>query len=176
MQTFELAANQRVKSLSRGQRARMGLLLALAHRPALLLLDEPSSGLDPIVRRDILAAVIRTVADEGRTVIFSSHLLDEVQRVADHVALLHTGRLVMSQALDEILATHRRVTVRFEHAPPVAPRLPGALSASGEGHEWTCISNGQLAQLKEAVAALGGHIVEESAASLEEVFISRVKG
>jgi len=65
---------------SRGQRARAGLLIALAHRPPLLVLDEPSSGLDPIVRRDILGAIIRTVTDEGRNVLFSSHLLDEVER------------------------------------------------------------------------------------------------
>ena len=58
----------------------MGLLAALAYRPELLVLDEPSTGLDPIVRRDILAAIIRTIAEEGRTVLFSSHLLDEVER------------------------------------------------------------------------------------------------
>src|SRR5437764_7281510 len=75
-QQFALEPSQRVRTLSKGQRAKAGLLAAQAHRPDLLLLDEPSSGLDPIVRRDILEAVIRTVAEEGRTVIFSSHLLE----------------------------------------------------------------------------------------------------
>ena len=92
-ESFALDPAARVKHLSKGQRARAGLVLALAHRPELLVLDEPSSGLDPIVRRDILGAVIRTVADEGRTVLFSSHLLDEVERVSDSVALLIRGRL-----------------------------------------------------------------------------------
>jgi ABC-2 type transport system ATP-binding protein len=170
---FELDGRQKVASLSRGQRARIGLLLALAHRPELLLLDEPSSGLDPLVRRDILGAIIRTVADEGRTVLFSSHLLDEVQRVADQVALLHAGRLVLCEPLEAVLASHRRVTVRFEQPQPGTPRLPGALSCSGEGCEWTCICNGQLEQLKQAAAALGGQVVEEAAASLDEIFISR---
>src|SRR5580698_186863 len=78
---FDLDKNARIKTLSRGQRARAGLLAALAHRPELLVLDEPSSGLDPVVRRDILGAIIRTIAEEGRTVLFSSHLLDEVERV-----------------------------------------------------------------------------------------------
>src|SRR6266480_1489869 len=73
---FALDPAAKIKDLSRGQRARAGLLIALAHRPELLVLDEPSSGLDPIVRRDILGAVIRTIADEGRTVLFSSHLLE----------------------------------------------------------------------------------------------------
>ncbi len=76
----------------RDSRARLGLLLALSYRPELLILDEPSSGLDPLVRRDILRAIIKTIAEEGRTVLFSSHLLDEVERVADRV-LAHQRRL-----------------------------------------------------------------------------------
>src|SRR5207342_2053589 len=97
----------RVKELSKGQKARAGLLIALAHRPELLLLDEPSSGLDPIVRRDILGAVIRTTADEGRTVLFSSHLLDEVEEVADHVTMINGGRIVLSAPLAAIRESHR---------------------------------------------------------------------
>jgi ABC-2 type transport system ATP-binding protein len=93
-QQFALDPSQRLRTLSKGQRAKAGLLAAQAHRPDLLLLDEPSSGLDPLVRRDILGAVIRTVAEEGRTVIFSSHLLEEIERVSDHIAMLHRGRVV----------------------------------------------------------------------------------
>ncbi|MDP2320164.1 MAG: ABC transporter ATP-binding protein [Acidobacteriota bacterium] len=104
---FALDPAARVKTLSKGQKARAGLLVALAYRPALLVLDEPSSGLDPIVRRDILGAVLRTIADEGRTVLFSSHLLDEVEEVADHVTMISGGRVVLSAALDEIKASHR---------------------------------------------------------------------
>src|SRR6185436_25972 len=96
---FELEPRQKIGSLSRGQKARAGLVAALAHRPDLLVLDEPSSGLDPVVRKDILGAIVRTVADEGRTVLFSSHLLDEVERVADRVAMVHDGRIVMSDSL-----------------------------------------------------------------------------
>ena len=106
-QTFALDPSAKIKSLSKGQKARVGLLIALAHRPALLVLDEPSSGLDPIVRRDILGAVIRTIADEGRTVLFSSHLLDEVEEVADHVTMINKGSIVLSAPLDEIKQSHR---------------------------------------------------------------------
>jgi ABC-2 type transport system ATP-binding protein len=120
---FDLAQDQKIKKLSRGQRARVGLLVALAHRPEFLILDEPSSGLDPIVRRDILAAVIRTVADEGRTVVFSSHLLDEVERVADRVAMLHAGKLVLSDMLEQLLASHHVLTVRFEQPQKKTPAL-----------------------------------------------------
>jgi ABC-2 type transport system ATP-binding protein len=104
--TFGLDPAAKVKNLSKGQKARAGLVIALAYRPALLLLDEPSSGLDPIVRRDILAAVMRTIADEGRTVLFSSHLLDEVEQVADHVTMIQQGRILLSAPLREIKETH----------------------------------------------------------------------
>ena len=104
---FALGPGAKIKNLSKGQKARAGLLLALAHRPELLVLDEPSSGLDPIVRRDILGAVIRTIADEGRTVLFSSHLLDEVEQVADHVTMISHGRIVLSSPLEAIRESHR---------------------------------------------------------------------
>ena len=94
-QQFDLDPGARIKTLSQGQRARVGLLAALAFRPELLVLDEPSTGLDPIVRREILSAIIRTIAQEGRTVLFSSHLLDEVERVSDHVALIDRGQIVL---------------------------------------------------------------------------------
>src|SRR6266545_957224 len=106
---FGLDPAARIKNLSRGECAKAGLLLALAHRPDLLLLDEPSSGLDPVVRRDILEAVIRTVSEEGRTVFFSSHLLEEIERVSDHIAMLHEGRLVLCGPLDEIKGEYRKL-------------------------------------------------------------------
>jgi ABC-2 type transport system ATP-binding protein len=172
---FELESRQRVGTLSRGQRARAGLVAALAHRPDLLVLDEPSSGLDPVVRQDILSAIVRTVADEGRTVLFSSHLLDEVERVADHVALLHDGRIVVSDSIDQIKLTYRRFTVRFREPQYSPPKLQGALGCTGEGLEWTFLANGGSAELKQAVIDRGGTIVEEGAPSLEEIYVSHVK-
>ena len=105
--SFALDPAAKVKTLSKGQKARLGLLIALAYRPDLLVLDEPSSGLDPIVRRDILGAIIRTIADEGRTVLFSSHLLEEVEQVADHVTMINKGKIVLSAPLEDIREAHR---------------------------------------------------------------------
>jgi ABC-2 type transport system ATP-binding protein len=171
---FGLDPSARVRHLSRGQRARVGLLVALAYRPDLLLLDEPSSGLDPLVRRDILGAIIRTIADQGRTVLFSSHLLDEVERVSDHVALLHQGRVVLCGPLDDVKGSHHRLTVRFETEQSRPPALTGALSCEGAGHEWTVVCNGRLSEVEDAVVRLGARIVERHAPSLDEIFVAQV--
>ncbi|MES1263248.1 MAG: ABC transporter ATP-binding protein, partial [Peristeroidobacter soli] len=102
LETFALDPTKKIKELSKGMRAQAGLIAAVAHRPELLVLDEPSSGLDAMVRRDILDAIVRAVADDGRTVIFSSHLLDEVERMSDHVTLLQQGRVTLSGELDDV--------------------------------------------------------------------------
>src|SRR5436190_3754116 len=106
-ESFALDPAAKIKNLSKGQKARVGILIALAYRPDLLVLDEPSSGLDPIVRRDILGAIIRTIAHEGRTVLFSSHLLEEVEQVADHVTMINRGKIVLSAPLEDIRESHR---------------------------------------------------------------------
>jgi ABC-2 type transport system ATP-binding protein len=175
-QAFDLDAKARIKTLSRGQRARAGLLVALAHRPELLVLDEPSSGLDPVVRRDILGAIIRTIADEGRTVFFSSHLLDEVERVADRVAIIHQGRVMLTSSMDEIKDTHRRVTLRFGQPVAQPPSLVGSLSCAGEGAEWTYVCSGESEQLRRAAEAIGGTVVGDTALTLDEIFVSRIQG
>jgi len=169
---FGLDPAQRLKTLSKGQMAKAGLLAAQAHRPDLLLLDEPSSGLDPLVRRDILEAVIRTVAEEGRTVFFSSHLLEEIERVSDHIAMVHQGRMVLYGALDEIKAQHRRFTLHFETTQAEPPVIAGVLSISGMGKEWTVMCNGGRTELPAVTAKLGARIVDEHTPSLNEIFVA----
>jgi ABC-2 type transport system ATP-binding protein len=170
---FALDPAAKVKTLSRGQRARAGLLVALAYRPELLVLDEPSAGLDPLVRRDILGAIVRTIADEGRTVLFSSHLLDEVERVADSVAMIHCGRIMFDAPLDEVRATHRRLTVHFPDPRPRPPALAGALAWEGAGREWTAVCAGLPGGLRAQAEAAGGRVVEEHALRLDEIFVAR---
>jgi ABC-2 type transport system ATP-binding protein len=169
---FGLNPVQRLNTLSKGQAAKAGLLIAQAHRPELLLLDEPSSGLDPLVRRTILEAVIRTVADEGRTVFFSSHLLEEIERVSDQIAMLHQGKLVLCGPLDEIKAQHRQFTLHFEINQEQPPVIAGALSISGKGREWTLMCNGARHELPAAAEKLGARIVDERAPSLNEIFVA----
>ncbi len=178
-QTFALDPTARIRNLSKGQKARAGLLIALAYRPDLLVLDEPSSGLDPIVRRDILGAVIRTIADEGRTVLFSSHLLEEVEQVADHVTMISEGRIALSAPLDEIKESHRFVTVRFAETRSHPPAVAGVLhwdGGKGSGQQWTAVVRGGSGEMRAAFAGLGdeARIVSERAPSLDEIFVAHV--
>lgn len=173
LERFALDPRARIKTLSKGQRARAGLLVALAYRPRLLVLDEPSSGLDPSVRRDILAAIIRTAAEEGRTVLFSSHLLSEVERVCDRVAMIHRGRLVFHGDLGEVKQAHRRVTLRFEAAVTSPPSLPHAFGWTGAGQEWTALFESPTEHVEIAAQRLGAHIVARAAPSLDEIFCAR---
>jgi ABC-2 type transport system ATP-binding protein len=170
---FGLDPAARVKHLSKGQKARAGLLVALAYRPELLVLDEPSSGLDPIVRRDIMEAIIRAIAEEGRTVLFSSHLLHEVERVADRVAMIHRGRVVFDSALDDVKETHRFLTLRFAEARRRPPALAGVLAWDGGGCEWTALCSGRPGEVRDAAAAAGARVVEERVPSLDEIFVAQ---
>jgi ABC-2 type transport system ATP-binding protein len=169
---FGLNSSARIKTLSKGQCAKAGLLTAQAHRPDLLLLDEPSSGLDPVVRRDILEAIIRTVADEGRTVFFSSHLLEEIERVSDYIAMIQRGKVVLFGSLDDIKSQHRRITLRFDSPQSASPAIPGALSVAGIGREWSVVCNGARAEMPGIAATLHASIVEENSLSLDEIFVA----
>jgi len=169
---FNLDRAARLVSLSKGQRARAGLMVALAYRPELLLLDEPSSGLDPIVRRDILGAIVRTIAEEGRTVLFSSHLLGEVDRVADRVAMIKNGKIAFCENLDDLKESHLELTVTFTNSRPVPPRLTGAIAAEGQGREWSVVFKGTRDQAIESASTIDGTVAECRWASLDEIFVA----
>ena len=172
---FDLDPGARIKGLSQGERARTCWLAAMAYRPELLVLDEPSTGLDPIVRREILAAIIRTIAEEGRTVLFSSHLLDEVERMADWVAMIDRGKIVLCGPLEEVEAAHRRLTFRFDEPRSQPPKLAGALSCEGFGRDWTTVCGAPAESLTGEAAGLGAHVVDNHIPSLDEIFVARVR-
>ncbi len=173
LETFALDPAKKVKELSKGMRAQAGLITAVAHRPELLILDEPSSGLDAVVRRDILDAIVRAVADDGRTVIFSSHLLDEVERMSDHVTMIQNGRVTLSGVLDDVRGGYQRSRVHFVDHFDRPPVLDTALVIEGGGRAWNVIHSGSLEQFRHSVVARGGEVVESRDATLEEIFLAR---
>lgn len=173
-EALDLDPKAKLGALSRGQLAKAGLLAALAHRPDLLLLDEPSSGLDALARRDILSAVIRTAADEGRTVLFSSHLLHEVERVADWVAMLVKGRVVFRAPMDAVKEGHHQVTVRYSGARPDFSSLPKLLTSRGKGQDSLLIFAADAEEARALAASTGGAVMAVDGMSLEEVFLARL--
>jgi ABC-2 type transport system ATP-binding protein len=173
LETFALDPAKKIKDLSKGMRAQAGLIAAVAYRPELLILDEPSSGLDAVVRRDILDAIVRAVADDGRTVIFSSHLLDEVERMSDHVTMMQLGRVTLSGALDDVRRDYQRSRVHFVDHFDQPPVLDTALAMEGGGRSWSVIHSGSPEQFRHSVMARGGEVVDSRDATLEEIFLAR---
>jgi ABC-2 type transport system ATP-binding protein len=110
LEALGLKGSQRIGKLSGGQQAQVALTLALAKRPELLLLDEPAAALDPLARREFLQALMEAVAEEGVTVILSSHILADLERVCDHLVILARSRVVLSGSTDEIVRSHRLLT------------------------------------------------------------------
>jgi len=107
-------------------------------------------------------------------VLFSSHLLDEVERVSDIVAMIHHGKVVLCGPLDEIKSAHRRVVLHFEEAPARRLEGHGIISAKGSGREWTLLYDGGAQAAQAVAAALGARVVEDCVPSLEEIFLARV--
>lgn len=171
--TFGLDTSKKVKELSKGMRAQVGLIAAVAHKPDLLLLDEPSTGLDAIVRKDILNAIIRTVADDGRTALFSSHLLDEVELMSDYVLMIDQGKLVLHGSLDHIREQHHSLSVRFETEVDELPEPMGVISSERLGSTWKLVCS-DPDQVTEQLEAGGGKVTAVRSASLQEIFVARV--
>lgn len=174
LRQFNLDPSAYCKTLSQGQRAKAGLLLAQAHRPDLLLLDEPSSGLDPVVRKDILEAIIRIAAEEGRTVFFSSHLLDEIERVSGRIAIMKQGRILLCGSLEEIKRGHVKMQVQFSQPLQAAPVLDGLLAARGSSRDWTLLCQAGRAELPAEIKARGGQTLEVLPVSLDDIFVALV--
>lgn len=174
LKTFDLDRTKKVKELSKGMRAQVALVAAVAHRPDLLILDEPSTGLDAAIRQDILDAIVRAVADDGRTVLFSSHLLDEVERMSDHVTMIHQGRVVLDGALDTVRGAHFRSQIRFAERVHQPPAIEGVLTLEGDGRSWTAIYDAAPERFSASVARYQGEVVRSREATLEEIFVARV--
>jgi ABC-2 type transport system ATP-binding protein len=149
-------------------------LLALGFRPELLVLDEPSSGLDPLVRRDILHAVIETIVQDGRTVLFSSHLLDEVERVADRVAIIDGGRIIQNELLDQLKSRYHRVVLHFDFALAQPPPTEGFFNWQGRDRNWTAYFRGDADEAVRLSSALHARVVEAETPSLNEIFVALV--
>lgn len=179
IQGFKLPAGRKLKALSKGMRAKVGLALALAPDPSLLILDEPTSGLDLLVRREFLESMV-DLAGSGRTVLLSSHQVAEVERVASHVALIHKGKLILAEPLDELKARTFRVSFSLDGLtrPPGLPFGPKwqLIDADDAPRQSRWLVH---AADREALAALRGLPgvagLEVETPGLEEIYIAYMR-
>jgi len=178
LKRFELDPRKRVAALSKGQNSLLALLLALGHRPRVVILDDPTLGLDPIARRQFLRCVIYLLQSEGATVFFSSHLLYEIEPIADHLAILDAGRIVRAGEAEGIRATVRKflipVGAESEAATEAWMNIPGLLDVSRRGG--TLVLTCERADEARAALAAAGQTAEELALNLDEIFEAYVIG
>jgi ABC-2 type transport system ATP-binding protein len=172
VERFGLDPSARLRHLSKGEYAKVGLALALAPDPEVLLLDEPTSGLDLLVRREFLSSMV-DLAGVGRTILISSHQIAEVERVASHVAFLDKGRLLLAAPLDELRERVVRLRLRHEGRPPAADRLGTVLQRNGSGRLWQAVLlDPDRAAVNELRRDEGLHDVEEAPLSLEDIYLA----
>jgi ABC-2 type transport system ATP-binding protein len=174
---FKLPADRKVKHLSKGMLAKLSLLLAVAHEPEVLILDEPVAGLDPLAREEFLEGVLATAPGEGRTVLFSSHILGDVERLADAIAILHEGRLLVHCRTDELLTRTKRVRMVLGEGAPPAELLAGAICQRRQRSECvlTVVDLGRE-RIEQIAEKSGLKVIEVQDIGLEEVFKDYVTG
>jgi ABC-2 type transport system ATP-binding protein len=169
---FALPEQARVKSLSRGSRTQLALLLALCRGADLLVLDEPTSGLDPATIEQVLQALVAHAAREEATVFFSSHQIAEVEQIADRVAIVDRGRTVLSGALDDIRDSYRRIQLVFDgDAPAPSFRTPGVQRVHRQGRVLTVLSSGGADGVLADARALNPTAVDVCPVTLKEIFL-----
>ncbi len=172
---FDLPLDRKVKALSRGTRTKLALLLALCRGAELLILDEPTSGLDPATTEEVLQALVADVAGEGMTVFFSSHQIAEVDQIADRVAIIDRGRVVVTGALDDLRENFRRIQLVFdEEAPELTFRAPGVERVRRKGRVLTVLSSAGAERILEEARAMNPVSVDVVPVTLKEIFLETV--
>lgn len=175
LEQFRLPSDRKVKALSKGMRTKLALLLALARRPSLLILDEPTEGLDPVSIEELLQTLSGLPAD-GTTVFFSSHQIAEVERIADRVCILDHGRLAVDLSLDEIRQDHRRITLSFSQPPPEHLfDMPEVQRIQANGRQTVLISSHGAEAIVERARNAHGAVVDVTPVSLRELFLETVQ-
>ena len=174
LKRFELPRDRKISALSRGMQGKVALTLALAHQPELLILDDCTSGLDAVVRREFLESIIGLIQEEGRTVFFSSHMIDEVERVADWVGIIEEGKLRIASPLEDLKNSVKQVRIVFRDRAPEKVEIEGLLRCQRANREMELVleqfNEGKLAQIRKYPV----ESLEVIDLSLEDIFVAYV--
>jgi ABC-2 type transport system ATP-binding protein len=170
---LDLDVSRKISTFSRGNKQKVGIVAAFMSRPDLLILDEPTGGLDPLVQQTVME-MVREVKADGRTVFFSSHILPEVQAVCDRVGIIREGQLVATQRVEELIAAHlKRLTLTFAELPPADTfKLDGVTEIARDGNSITLEVRENLPQVLSIAAKHNIQDIETQTMSLEEIFLA----
>jgi ABC-2 type transport system ATP-binding protein len=172
---FELPLNRKVSSLSKGMRTKLGLLLNLCRHSELLILDEPSEGLDPVMAEQMLQSLVRQAAD-GATVFFSSHQVAEVEQIADYIIAIEKGRVILEGSLDDLRQRFRRINLVFDDPPPPeAFRRDGVERVIVQGRTISILTSHNVDEIAALGPLLAAKSVDVQSVGLKELFLEKVK-
>jgi ABC-2 type transport system ATP-binding protein len=175
LRQFGLPLDRKVKSLSKGMRTKLGLLMAFARQPELLILDEPSEGLDPVGIEELLELLV-TRCSEGTSVFFSSHQISEVERIADQVCILHAGRLVLDSSVDDLRQSYRRIDLVFPSIPAEHDfRIAGIEDVRTRGHQMSVLASRNAEAVVARAHDLQATSIDITPVALRDVFLQKVK-
>jgi ABC-2 type transport system ATP-binding protein len=175
---FSLDPKKSAKKLSKGMRSALALTLAFSIRPRVLILDEPSSGLDPLHQRHVLDLMIDAAANEA-TVLFSSHNVGQVERAADRVAILNNGKLIVNQTIDELKSGEKIIEAVFAEAPTSLDGLaddPRILRLEQNGTMLRAVTRGESDEIAQRIFALRPKSIRTIDLNLEDIFLNAVAG
>jgi ABC-2 type transport system ATP-binding protein len=174
---FELPLNKKIRDFSQGMKVQLSLIAALAPHPELLILDEPFNGLDPTATRHFLRAVVDEVGRRGQSVLMATHLLFQIERVAETVNIIDRGKLVLSRPMDEIKLNEKKIRVAFQLDPPdYVFSLPGVAGVEREGRRCVFRVTDNLEEVMSELSKIPHFALEVVDLNLEDVFIDYTRG
>ena len=174
LKRFGLRADQKIKGISHGQRVKAALLLVLARKPQLLVLDEPTTGLDPVARHEVLRELTNVMADEGRSILFSSHNTQDVEQISDQITFIDRGRIIDSMDKETYLDRWRRLRLEVPLGIELPP-LPGIVGVQRQGRLAVATSNAFVPDLAHAYEYTGVRVQSIENMTLEEIFVANVE-
>jgi ABC-2 type transport system ATP-binding protein len=176
LQMFELPPKRKIPDLSKGMRSKLMLLLAISRGAELLILDEPTDGLDPAATEDVLRELVDIAASEGTTMFFSSHQLAEVEFIADRIGIIDQGKMIASGSLDEMKAQYQRLQVVFADSVRTPERwVEGVENVRQSGRVVSILASHNVDAIVEQAQSLPGATVERFPVTLKEIFLEHVR-
>jgi len=176
LQMFELPPGRKIPDLSKGMRSKLMLLLAISRGAELLILDEPTDGLDPAATEDVLRELVSIAASSGTTMFFSSHQLSEVELIADYIGIVDHGRMVVSGSLDDMKVQYQRLQMVFaDHVELPKHWVDGVESVRQEGRVVSILASRNVDAIVDQVRSIPGTVVERFPVTLKEIFLEHVR-